>query len=83
MFRNELFLFEIIGEYRKAMLQSAHIIVINSKNLLDSIDQVRLRLMTSSQSSSPKRSLLSQAVEEETEETENSLSVSPTSLDIN
>ncbi len=71
--------FEIIGEYRKAMLQSAHIIVINSKNLLDSIDQVRLRLITSSQSSSPKRSLLSQAVEEETE---NSLSVSPTSLDM-
>ncbi len=71
--------FEIIGEYRKAMLQSAHIIVINSKILLDSIDQVRLRLITSSQSSSPKRSLLSQAVEEETE---NSLSVSPTSLDM-
>ncbi|XP_054154362.1 focal adhesion kinase 1-like isoform X2 [Oppia nitens] len=33
------------SEYRKAMLESAHILVINSKNLLDTIDQVRLRMV--------------------------------------
>jgi len=84
----------MIGEYRKAMLQSAHIIVINSKNLLDSIDQVRLRLINSNgpQSISPKRSLLTKAVQEEGQvdeasaaspptAAENSLSVSATSLD--
>jgi len=71
------------------MLQSAHIIVINSKNLLDSIDQVRLRLINSNgpQSASPKHSLLTKAVQEEEGQVdeasavENPLSVSATSLD--
>jgi len=69
------------SEYRKAMLQSAHILVVNSKNLLDSIDQVRLRLLdaNSCDPTSPQFAIQTNTVEAEGE---NSLSVSPTSLDI-
>lgn len=44
-------------EYRKGMLQAAHVLVINAKNLLDSVDSVRLRLNKQSANvNSPPRS---------------------------
>ena len=61
-----------LGEYRKAMLESAHVLVVNSKNLLDTIDQVRLRISTSPES--PNRSLLTNQMKDENE-MEKSLSV--------
>jgi len=69
------------SEYRKSMLESAHILVMNSKNLLDTIDQVRLRLINSAnslESMSPKRSLLTtEGIHEESQQVleNNSLSV--------
>ncbi|CAG2105622.1 unnamed protein product [Medioppia subpectinata] len=67
------------SEYRKAMLESAHILVINSKNLLDTIDHVRLRMTNSvdMMSTPTTRSLLTtNSIEEESEsEMEKSLSV--------
>lgn len=44
-------------EYRRGMLQAAHILVINAKNLLDSVDSVRLRVNKQSANvNSPSRS---------------------------
>ena len=36
------------SEYRKGMLQSAHVLVMDAKNLLDSVDSVRLRIINNS-----------------------------------
>ena len=49
------------------MLESAHVLVVNSKNLMDTIDQVRLRIASNSPDSmSPNRTLLTKDIKDET-----------------
>ena len=48
------------------MLESAHVLVVNSKNLMDTIDQVRLRIVNTPESMSPNRSLLTKDIKDET-----------------